>query len=98
MEEGIAVLDHVPLVVLHTPGSRPPRTRPSHLLVRCAHVTLLQGHRVVGGHGQLVHLAGVGRADAARKYTFIGIIISTIISLAIITRKAFIMMGSDFKN
>lgn len=59
MEEGVAVLDHVPLVVLHPPDS-------ARLLGEVdGAAALRKDHRVLGGHGQLVHLAGAGRANAA---------------------------------
>lgn len=58
VEEGVAVLDHVALIVLQPPGS-------CGLLREVgAAAALGQDGRVFGGHGQLVHLAGAGRTNA----------------------------------
>lgn len=63
VEEGVAVLDHVPLIVLHPPGSR-------QLLwqVGAAPAALGQDGRVFGGHGQLVNLAGARWTNAEGKH------------------------------
>ena len=64
VEERVAVLDHVSLVVLHTPG---PTDHPTLWLVRSAGIALGQDDGIVRGHGQLIHLAGVGGADTAQE-------------------------------
>lgn len=61
VEEGVAVLDHVLLVVLHSLGA-------IRLLWQvAAAATLGQDDRVFGGHCQLVHLAGAGGSNAEDK-------------------------------
>lgn len=65
VEEGVAVLNPVLLVVLHALGS-------SDFLwkVGGAAATLSQDDRVFGGHGQLVHLAGAGGPNAETKQIY----------------------------
>lgn len=62
VEEGVAVLDQVTLVILHPPGS-------GWLLRQVgAARALSQDDGVFGGHGQLVHLAGAGGPNAEGKH------------------------------
>lgn len=63
MEEGVAVLDHVLLVLLRPPG--PPGAL-QHVAAAAAG-PLNEDSRLLGGHGQLVHLIRVGGAYAADK-------------------------------
>lgn len=58
MEEGVAVLHQVLLVVLHPTDS-------ARLFKEVAGAAALgQDHCILGGHGQLVYLTGAGRANA----------------------------------
>lgn len=60
VEEGVAVLNRISLIVFNTPWSIP------ILKISAAPCRgVIQHHRVVGGQGQLVHLGVVGGADAA---------------------------------